>query len=92
MKENLVPEADGLKFTEKKGLTLGDPEGGEPANLFERRSIRKRGYFRALKAGAPWALYERACRDVWIKMFHPDAEEYYDKMIGLGKLVQNDPS
>ena len=44
-----------IKQHEKMGRTLGGPEGMRPK--------RTRGYYRALKRGATWALVERATRE-----------------------------
>jgi hypothetical protein len=42
-------EADGLNLAEIRANALGLLRGGQP------RSIRKRGYYRALKRGESWA-------------------------------------
>lgn len=50
----LGPKADGLNSDETEGLPAGALGGVTP------NPIRKRGYHRALKRNAPWALHQRA--------------------------------
>ncbi len=58
MNKNSEPKADGLKYSEIKADVLGRLEGGSP------RSIRKRGYHRALKRGEMWALIQKESVDM----------------------------
>lgn len=52
-------KADGLNYTEIKGYILGDLKGGNPS----KRSIRKKGFNRAIRRGESWAIYEQTVKN-----------------------------
>lgn len=52
-----APKADGLKYSEER-LVPELTSGARP------RSIRKRGYHRALKRGELWAVHDKAARSL----------------------------
>jgi hypothetical protein len=66
-------KADGVNLAETRETALGSLGGGQP------RSIRKRGYHRALKRGETWAVCEKAYKEM-VNDFC--AQFYHDISIG----------
>lgn len=60
--KNSAPKADGLNIVEAKWWTQGITRGDLP------RSIRRRGYHRALKRGEAWAVHNSVMEDMMRKM------------------------
>lgn len=59
-----VPEADGIKFAEMWDVPGGlwdPPFGGKP------KSVRKRGWWRAFRAGKHWAITSPKIADILAK-------------------------
>jgi hypothetical protein len=59
-------EADGLN-QDKMAMDVRAPSQGVHPYFFEKPK-RKRGFYRALKAGAPWALVDQAMKDIQRRM------------------------
>jgi len=81
-------KADGVNLGEIREIALGSLGGAQP------RSIRKRGYHRALKRGEAWAIsrktYEELVSDVLQQLYCPKLEEYImtnNPLLGLSQWL-----
>lgn len=79
-------KADGVNLAEIRENALGSLGGGQP------RSIRKRGYHRALKRGEPWAVCEQAYKEMinglWADMYR-DLVREPNPFLGLSAWIPN---
>lgn len=59
--------------------------------MFTKEPIRKRGYYRALKAGKPWATLKKTMRDLMAdyaaEMFKPNPLVEMLKLEGLSASI-----
>ncbi len=81
-------KADGVNLTEIRETALGSLGGSQP------RSIRKRGYHRALKRGEVWALSQKATFDminnIIVDLYCPVYNAYIltdNPLLGLSKWL-----
>lgn len=77
-------KADGVNMAEIRETALGSLGGGQP------RSIRRRGYHRALKRKETWAVaeqtYESMIKDLWADLYS-DLIYKPNPFLGLSKWL-----
>lgn len=91
MKKDVGLKADGLN-DETKEACLGPLGGVIPTN----KSIRKRGYHRALKRGEMWALEKHAIQKYvqsYVDAFYNTVlkDNPFQKMVGLNEQIRYVP-
>lgn len=79
-------KADGVNMAEIRETALGSLGGGQP------RSIRRRGYHRALKRKETWAIveqeYESMIKDLWSDLYS-DLIYKPNPFLGLSAWIPN---